>query len=442
MNRVLSVSPSDLPLQTDESGAATEMTKLKVLVLDEEIPYPPNAGKRIRTWNLLRRLAERHNVCLLCYGRWEDPAAKALQKAGIQLHLVEPPAKLDGWHLYLKLFANLFSLYPFSVTKHYSKRFQEAVNSLLEKAEWDLIQCEWTPYARFLPLRSPAPTLVMTHNVESEILKRRALHARNPFAKSFFRMQEWKMRRFERRALLRASAVAAVTTPDVEMERSWGVASISLIPNGVDLELYSPGLQDEREDEILILGSLDWYANVDALNYFLDDIFPLIRAHRPQVRLQVVGRRPPEAVRARLSQVVGVDFVGEVEDTKSYFQRASVVVVPLRIGGGSRIKILEALACGKAVVSTAVGAEGLEVVDGEHLAIADSPQEFAARVAELLEAKDKRRCLGDQGRLLVQRRYGWDGIASKLECAWREASRTSQAVANDCVQPRHVQVET
>jgi polysaccharide biosynthesis protein PslH len=415
---------------------------MRVLVLDEEIPYPLNAGKRIRTWNLLCRLAERHSVCLLCYGRSDDPAAKAVQNAGIRLRLVEPQLTLEGWRLYLKLFANLFSRYPFSVTKHYSNRFQDALHLLLEQETWDLIQCEWTPYARFIPQSIPVPTLVMTHNVESQILERRALHAHNPFAKSFFRIQEWKMRWFERRALLRASAVTAVSTQDLQTERNWGAQAISLIPNGVDLESYSSGSDDEREDEILILGSLDWYPNLDALNYFLKDIFPLIAASRPQAKLRVVGRRPPQAIKTRLSETVGIDFVGEVANVQTYLHRAAVVVVPLRIGGGSRLKILEALACGKAVVCTSIGAEGLEVVDGEHVLIADSPREFAARVAELLEAKDRRRRLGGQGRQLVQRKYGWDGIANKLERVWREISRTPEAMAGDYLQVRCTGLET
>jgi polysaccharide biosynthesis protein PslH len=144
---------------------------LKVLVIDEEIPYPPDAGKRIRTWNLLKRLAARHEVHLLCYGRSGNAGGEALRSAGITLHLVEPPKELAGNALYLRLFANLFSAYPFSVTKHYSQRFQNAFNELLRSADWDLVQCEWTPYARFLEHATKAPTLIATHNVESQIWK-------------------------------------------------------------------------------------------------------------------------------------------------------------------------------------------------------------------------------------------------------------------------------
>lgn len=403
----------------------TSERSLRALVLDEEIPYPPNAGKRVRTWNLLRRLAERHSVHLLCYGSASDPAAAAVQRAGISLSVVEPQPALTGWRLYLRLLVNLFSPYPFSVTKHYSFRFQKELKTLLENESWDLIQCEWTPYARFVPLATHVPVLVVTHNVESQIWTRRAHHARNVIAKVFFRTQAWKMKRFERRALRQASAVTAVTANDVDTIRNWGVGSIRLVPNGVDLQAYNPACDDEHENEILFLGSLDWFPNVDSLHYFVNAIFPLVRARNVEARLRIAGRKPSEALKKMFSGIEGVDFVGEVEDVRRLLDRASVVIVPLRIGGGSRLKILEALAAGKAVVSTTIGAEGLDVVSREHLMIADSPREFAGQVDELLGSRDARLRLGSQGRKFVEERYGWDGLAERLERAWYDICRTT-----------------
>ena len=401
---------------------------LKVLVLDEEIPYPPNSGKRIRTWNLLRRLARRHSVCLLCYGRREDPAVTAVEEAGIRLRLVEPQAVRAGLDLYSRLLANVFSTFPHSVTKHYSARFQRELDSLLQRESWDLIQCEWTPYARFVSDVRDVPILIASHNVESQIWERRARHAGNPLAKLFFRTQEWKMRRFERRAMLRASAVTAVTPSDVDTLHSWSIPNITLVPNGVDLDCYSPAPELGNNNEILFLASLDWHPNVDALNYFVSEIFPLVREKRPETVLRIVGRQPAESLRKQLSGLPEIDFVGEVESVHAYLDRAAVVVVPLRIGGGSRLKILEALGAGKAVVSTSIGAEGLEVVPGEHLSIADTPAEFARRTEELLASPESRRRFGNCGRKLVIERYGWDSIAQRLESVWH-ATSANPAVA-------------
>src|SRR5215469_16271509 len=160
--------------------------RLRVLVIDEEMPFPLDAGKRIRTWNLLRRLAERHSVTLLCYGREDDPAKVALESAKIKVSLVDPLPSKNGMALYAKLAANLFSYYPYSVVKHYSSAFQNPYATLLRESDWDLIHCEWTPYARFVSPKSSVPVLIATHNIEAQIWERRAKHASNPLAKSFF----------------------------------------------------------------------------------------------------------------------------------------------------------------------------------------------------------------------------------------------------------------
>jgi glycosyltransferase involved in cell wall biosynthesis len=245
-------------------------------------------------------------------------------------------------------------------------------------------------------------------------------------------MQEWKMRRFERRALLQASEVTAVTTGDVETMRSWGVENVTPIYNGVDLKSYTPAPGAEQEGEILALATLDWYPNVDALDYFTKAIFPLVRVRRPRVKLRIVGRKPSESLKRRFSSIPAVDFIGEVEDIGPYLAQAAVLVVPLRIGGGSRIKILEALAAGKAVVSTSIGAEGLEVRSGKHLLIADRPSEFARCVEELLASKDARARLGEEGRKLVNDRYGWDGIAARLESVWYQMSMKETRAETVC----------
>lgn len=293
---------------------------------------------------------------------------------------------------------------------------------LLKQESWSLIQCEWTPYARFLSRRNSVPALVSTHNVESEIWARRARQEPNPIAKLFFRTQEWKMRWFERRVLRHVSAATAVTKSDVKTLRSWGVKSVTLVPNGVEPEAYSNSPEAGSEDEILFLASLDWYPNIDALDYFVRDMFPLLRSCWPNVKLMIVGRRPNESLKKRLSEVPSVNFVGEVKSVRAYLDRAAVVIVPLRIGGGSRLKILEALAAGKAVVSTSIGAEGLELVSGEHLIVADAPSDFVVSIKELLASRDARLHLGRRGRMLVSEKYGWDSIADRLEAAWHGVS--------------------
>jgi len=395
-------------------------SSLNVLVLDEWLHYPPNSGRGVRTWSLLRRLARRHRVSLLCYGDPEAEASVAARAAGLSLHLVRPFPASRGARLYGGLFANVFSRYPYSVWKHYTRRYENRLREVLRDNLFDLVHCECTVYARFLRVVDKLPTLVMAHNIESQILFRRAQQSRTIVERVFFGLQARRMEAFERESLRRADWVTVVTELDAEQVRAWGVQRASLVENGVDVDQFIPTEGKCDSDEVLFLAALDWYPNLDALDYLLKDIFPLVRQARPSARLRIVGRCPPVGLKERIAHCPGVELVGEVTDARPYLTQAAVVVVPLRIGGGSRIKILEALAMAKAVVSTTIGAEGLAVTDGLHLLLADAPSDFAARMVELLRSSAEHFRLGENGRKLVVERYSWDQMARALEWAWEE----------------------
>ena len=401
---------------------------LKVLVLDEWLPFPPDSGKRTRTWNLLRRLACRHEVTLLCYGDARGEAFKAFSSAGIQVETVRPLANDCGIKFYSRLFLNLFSRYPYSVAKHATRRYRDRLRHLLHEKPFDLIHCEWSPYARFLSGLKPIPTVVMAHNIESQIWRRRAQHSCRIAGRFFFDLQARKMETFERRAVQRANVTAAVSELDAEQISSWGAPCVWLVENGVDTEAFAPTPEPSESHELLFLGALDWFPNRDAVEFLVGKVLPLVQRSYGQAKLRVVGRNPSEALRKRLAGLAGVELVGEVHDVRSYLARAAAVLVPLRIGGGSRIKILEALAMGKAVVSTSVGAEGLAVKDGVHLLLADTPALFAERTIGLLASSEPRRLLGEAGRKLVEERYDWDQIARCLEAAWKAACRGGDRV--------------
>lgn len=406
--------------------------QLRVLVLDEEPPYPPDAGKRIRTWNLLRRLAQRHQVSLLCYGTRANSAVAALEAAGICVYLVPIPATIAAPGLYLRLLANVFSRYPYSVDKHYSDEFQRCFQELVASHTFDLVHCEWTPYARYLRDFQSCPVLIATHNVESQIWIRRALQSRSALERQFFGLQATRMERFERQALRRAQAVTAVTQQDRHQMQSWGIQNPRLVENGVDLDYYSFSATGD-DSQILFLASLDWYPNRDALDYFLEEIMPLVRSARPEVKFVIVGRRPPDNLVKRVAELPCTELAADVPDVRPYLRQATVVVVPLRIGGGSRLKILESLAAGKAVVSSSIGAEGLQVQHNLHLRLADEPREFASSVLELLGSAAERTRLGSNGRQLVTSHYSWDKMADALESAWFAACRrdSSDSLATD-----------
>jgi glycosyltransferase involved in cell wall biosynthesis len=355
---------------------------------------------------------------LLCFGQENSSAAEALRSAGIEVHTVGQLRKAADWRLYLDLLANGIDPRPYSVAKHYSRCFEERLSFLLRSHRFDLLHCEWTPYAQYLKAAPGIPHMIMAHNIESQIWWRRAQHSRSWFEGAFFRMQARKMETFERTALGRADWVSVVTPLDMKCAQAWGLRNVSLTENGVNPRDFAPSESGAVPNEVLCLGSLDWYPNLDAAHHMLDNIWPSIRGRDPSARLRIVGRGVTRDLQQKAAAHPGVEIVGEVEDVRPHLARASVLAVPLRIGGGSRIKILEALAMGKAVVSTSVGAEGLRVSDQVHLLLADTPEAFARATSELLSIPRERQRLGQNGRWLVEERYTWDRAAEALETAW------------------------
>jgi glycosyltransferase involved in cell wall biosynthesis len=304
------------------------------------------------------------------------------------------------------------------VSRHHTQDFTRAIRRLIARETFDLVHCEWTPYASYMRAVGKLPMLIMAHNIETTVWRRRAQHASNLPERMFMASQARKMARFEKRSFARAGRVAVVTEEEAQTARKWGARAVYLVSNGVDTEYLQPTGEPPEADSLLFLGSLDWQPNRDALQYLLREILPKIQATNPRAKLRVVGRQPATKLREQVEGLSGVEWVGEVPDIRPHFARATAVLVPLRIGGGSRIKILESMSMGKTVVATQIGAEGLEVLADVHCLIADSPADFSNSVLQLLEDPERAAELGRNGRELVLRQYDWSRVAKILEQAW------------------------
>jgi glycosyltransferase involved in cell wall biosynthesis len=210
-----------------------------------------------------------------------------------------------------------------------------------------------------------------------------------------------------------------------------------VIPTGVDLEYFRPEPGNEQPYTLVFTGAMDWLANQDAICYFVDEILPLVREQVPETDLWVVGRNPSERVRSLAEKKNGITVTGEVEDVRPYVRDAAVYIVPLRVGGGTRLKIFEAMAMGKAVVSTSIGAEGLPVRDGENILLADERQDFAQKIVNLLRDPATRNRLGQAGRRLVESEYSWRAVAGRFDSMLqRVVTRSHQACSSDALSAR------
>jgi glycosyltransferase involved in cell wall biosynthesis len=406
--------------------------RLHVAVLDEELPFPLTSGKRIRTFQLLSRLAKQHRITYLCHQSVESSeqatAEAKLREAGITPLVVhrQVPRKA-GLSFYARLAANLLSPLPYSVTSHQSDALGKAIRVLDQRDPPDLWHCEWTPYAQALRhARLTAPWTVMAHNVETLIWQRYAEAERNPAKRWYIRGQQRKFERFERWAYSSCDRPLAVSADDARLMRErLGATDPAVVDNGVDVDFFQPSSRALRDPKrLLFLGSLDWRPNLDGVNLLLDEIFPKALRAMPDATLAVVGRKPPQWLRQRIASFRQVELHADVPDTRPFLASAGMLVVPLRIGGGSRLKILEALATDLPVVSTSVGAEGLELTPGRHLTIADSADRFAMAIGDVSQRHSASLDQAREGGAWVRERYNWSRLAEKLEEVWLQTVQT------------------
>jgi polysaccharide biosynthesis protein PslH len=309
---------------------------------------------------------------------------------------------------------------PYSVQTHTSKAMQRLIRQYQSTHVVDLWQCEWTPYAENLQKALPnQPFVLMAHNIESQIWQRYSEHESNPLKRWYIHRQWSKFERFERRMFAAAKATVAVSRADAALAQArFGASGVEVVENGVDLEYFHPAEIQRESGTILFLGSLDWRPNLDAVTLLLDKIFPLVLQRAPAARLWLVGRHPPSWLAARLRREKNVELYENVPDVRHYLWRSNVMAVPLRIGGGSPLKILEAAACACPVVSTSVGAEGLDLVPGKHYSLADTPEEMAQSLHQCFTFPAVIRAMAQCGREAVLQAYNWDNLSMKLERIW------------------------
>lgn len=397
---------------------------MHVVIVDEEFPYPANSGKRIRSLNLTLPLARRHRITYVAHPS-ADPTETAeavafLRSNGIETVTVERslPAK-SGCAFYGRLLANLASPLPYSVQVHQSAALRSALRQYAASHAVDLWHCEWTPYAQSLMGTVAGPWVAVAHNVESLIWQRYYETEQNRFKRWYIGHQWRKFQRFERRAFAATSTLIAVSEPDAALARSqFGAPRVTVVENGVDTSYFQPDATVRQTNEILYLGSLDWRPNLDAVERLLDRVFPEVRAQVPNARLVIAGRKPPAWLADRVRASEGVALMADLPDVRPLLRRCGVMAVPLRIGGGSRLKILEALAAQCPVISTRVGAEGLELKPDQDFVEVSTVDQMAGALVQAILEPGPIRDMARHGRGVVMERYDWPILAEKLEAVW------------------------
>jgi polysaccharide biosynthesis protein PslH len=411
---------------------------MRILWLKTELLHPVDKGGKIRTYHVLRGLCSRMQVTYLCLddGR---AAADARTRAAEYCHRLVTvpfdPAPKGSLRFYADLARNLFSPLPYAVSRWRSRDLAQRIRE--HAAEADLVVCDFLAPSVNVPADLGRPLLLFQHNVEALIWRRHAEVSRSPLRRVYMREQWRRMERFEGRECRRYDRVLAVSDADRDlMQDAYGAIGVQVVPTGVDLDFFTPDPSAARDPHrIVFTGSMDWMPNQDGIEFFLDRVFPRILGRVPDATLDIVGRSPPAWLTARAAREDAVQVTGYVHDIRPWLQRAAVAVVPLRVGGGTRLKIYEALAMETPVVSTTVGAEGLPLQDGEELLLADEPALFADAVARILEDPDRRRELGCRAAARVRSEFGWDSVAQKFAISCREVVENARKEGAAAVQP-------
>ena len=377
---------------------------------------PVDTGGKIRSYNILRHLARSHQVTLVSYygGHRDSAYEDAIQKEFPGAHTVFTAAPdsttLEQSADYLR---RLFQSAPFAVSKFTHPRVQQTVSDFLVAARTDVAVCDFLSASQNFPRALPTPTVLFQHNVETALWRRMASTESNLIKRIAYKIEAAKMDRQERYALRHFHNIVAVSEHDRQLMLQMNPdCAISVVATGVDRQKYAVAPPAQADPpKIVFTGSMDWEPNIDAVNYFSEQILPRVRSEFPRAVFQIVGRNPHFKVKRLASDSVQV--TGTVPSVDEYLRDATVVIVPLRIGGGTRLKIFEAMAMGKAMVSTSIGAEGLEVQSGRDLILADSPSAFADAILLLVRDQSLRRSY-EQAAAKLAAQFDWSRIAEKF----------------------------
>ena len=408
---------------------------MRILWLKTELLHPVDKGGKIRTYHMLKELKRDHRITYLTLDDGTaDKHARALAQEYCHELICVPHRQRAKFTpgFYAELAFNLASNLPYAIAKYQSAEMRRRIQQLTSEDLYDVVVCDFLAPAVNVPRTLSCPSILFQHNVEAMIWQRH-FEVQASVLKRAYLLGQWrKMRTFEGVTCRRFDRVIAVSREDREvMRREYGVTAIDDVPTGVDTDFFQPRTTASRSTRNLVFtGSMDWLPNEDAIRYFTEEILPLIKQQLPDVTLTVVGRNPYPALLDLSQHDSSVVVTGRVEDVRPYMERAAAYIVPLRIGGGTRLKIFEAMAMEKAIVSTTVGVEGLPVRDGVDLLLADEPRAFADAVLKLLSDVIFAVELGNHAAGTVRTRFGWNRVVENFsricEQAVQQAAPTGQ----------------
>jgi glycosyltransferase involved in cell wall biosynthesis len=401
---------------------------MKILFLSQIVPYPPHGGVLQRGYNIIREISKKHDVHLLAFVHPEVLTSHAMVEESrgvleglcltVDYFLLWP--KRSPIHKAIALIAGAVYPRPFSALAHASRDFSRRMREIIDAHQIDIVHFDTIGLARYLACAREIPSVITHHNIESKLMVRRSKVEKNAFGRWYVARQARLLRRYEasQSPLFDVNVMMSLTDEADLLQIAPGICT-SIVPNGVDLTYFQPK-ESNSETAIIYTGGMNMFANEDAVLFLLRDMWDEIKRAVPDVRFYIVGQDPTSEILDIAKRDSSIIVTGFVEDIRPYVARSAVYVVPIRVGGGTRLKVLDALAQGKAIVSTSVGCEGIQVTNGLDICIEDDSHRFIQQTVSLLRNEDRRRELGRAARKLAEDCYSWAGIGDVLDGVYRE----------------------
>jgi glycosyltransferase involved in cell wall biosynthesis len=398
--------------------------KPKILFLTNRSPYPVRDGQTRRTYNILRGLAAANEVYLLSL--CEDPQEqdpeniRHLESFCKSVELYQAPSKKLSAGMIVRLLRSMVSLEPYTVWRHYSSPYLKAIRRITQRFPFDLIHCDILCLAYALPFIKDFTCVLTDHDVSYLKALRMTRERRNPLVRWLLYLDVLKLKRLESRVFGEVDLGIAVSESDkAHLKTICPDGKFEVVENGVDTSEFKPAQEQPEPSTLVWVGGFNHVSNREAMHYFLDKIYPGIKSEVKDVRLNIIGAAMTEKLKRHAAEDPSIKLLGFVQNPVPVIQKAAVFIAPLLSGGGTKLKVLEALAVGKAVVSTGIGVEGIEGQDRRHFLVADDPDEFAKKVIEVLKDRPLRNYLGVNARKLAEEKYDWKSIVQKTDHIYR-----------------------
>lgn len=412
----------------------TPSSRPRLLFLAQVVPHPPDGGVKIRTHHVLRLLSREFEIDALCFHRRStrqgagdlEESVAALHELADSVEAFAIPQERSRTRFAWDHLRSVIRRRPYTVYSYESKSYLARLREMAGSGAHDIVHVDSLDLSRYLPELPDVPVVCAHHNVESELLRRRGESADFPPTGAYLNLQADLLAREEARWCPEVDLNVTVSDRDRRtLEERIPDAEYLVVPNGVDTDAFRPAAPDAAGSEsgIVFVGGCTWFPNRDALEHFASDVLPLVRERHPDVAVRWVGRADEET-RREYRREHGIEMTGYVDDIRPHVHRSACYVVPIRVGGGTRLKILDAWAMGKAVVSTSQGCEGLEARDGENILVRDSADAFAAAVDRVLTDVDLRERLGRSARETAEEIYSWEVIGEEMTGAYRRLAAT------------------